>query len=85
MLSDPVFVLFGVTLLTLIGQSLVLLSVRSVSGETPTRLEDGRIACRHCGAANDPEYRFCRHCIGELQSNSPAAPSHSLCGRWPLR
>lgn len=30
-------------------------------------------ACPDCGAENDPEYRFCRRCVGEL----PRASSES--------
>lgn len=26
------------------------------------------VTCPNCGVDNDPDYRFCRHCVGELHS-----------------
>ncbi len=28
--------------------------------------DDGTVECRHCGAENEPGYRFCRACVSEL-------------------
>lgn len=28
--------------------------------------DDGVVECRHCGAGNEPGYRFCRACVSEL-------------------
>lgn len=33
-----------------------------------------RVACRECGAENDPVYRFCRQCVSELPGPSPYTP-----------
>lgn len=35
--------------------------------------EEG-VRCRHCGTENEPGYRFCSGCAGELRGAHPADP-----------
>jgi hypothetical protein len=32
-----------------------------------------RLTCSACGTPNDPDYRFCRRCVGELSASRNAA------------
>lgn len=42
----------------------------------------GSVACRECGAENDPEYRYCRDCVADLSGESiPGYRSHSSSER----
>lgn len=50
---------------------LARLRARPAGDERPDRLEDGRLRCPDCGAVNEPEFQFCRECVGELQDRAP--------------
>lgn len=43
----------------------------------PERQSDGEqiVRCGHCNAENEPDYRYCRHCVQELPSLAGAAVS----------
>lgn len=36
---------------------------REAPSDRPSRTEDGRVRCPHCGAVTDPAYRYCRACV----------------------
>lgn len=47
--------------------------------------DDGAVACLHCGAENEPEYRFCRSCVNELPGASGyGRPENGQVGRVSL-
>lgn len=50
----------------------------------PERLDDGRLRCPECETANEPEYRFCRECVGELRRRAPTTPTRPTGGRSPF-
>ena len=48
----------------------------TLDGELGAGDEDDVVECRHCGAENDPGYRFCRACVSEL----PGVTSYGRAG-----
>lgn len=45
-------------------------------GPAPTR-EPSQGVCPQCGIENDPEYTFCRECLGRLAAPRPRSTSRS--------
>lgn len=47
--------------------------------DPPSDLEpvdaEGTIQCQHCGVENEPTFRYCRYCIGEIGSGSVSTDS----------
>ena len=38
--------------------------------ELPAIDHEAAITCPHCGADNEPDFRYCRNCIGELRGGA---------------
>lgn len=45
------------------------------SPSTGTESTSDAIACVHCGAMNDPDYRFCRGCVADLSGRTAGDPT----------
>ncbi|MFB6302713.1 MAG: hypothetical protein ABEH78_07630 [Haloferacaceae archaeon] len=45
---------------------------------------DDRVRCPNCRTANEPGYRFCRQCLGELPGGGRAGAGASAARRRPL-
>jgi hypothetical protein len=91
--GDGLVLLIGVVLALAHALLLVRWRAAAMRGSTSTETSPAAVAdapeqlpdpdcdrpaqCPHCGATNQPEYRLCRNCVGELGNERSVTASES--------